>query len=111
MEHFFLSSFEKIGKMTFPDPPPRPPGRENSRLFLKIFNEVFPKTLLEMPDLIRYDELKSPITNEYEVITSFMDMYNISATWELDPTIHGWNIDIKLANTREGFKNFSFANE
>ena len=47
MEHFFLSSFEKIGKMTFPDPNPHPPDRENSRLFLKIFNEVFPKWLLE----------------------------------------------------------------
>ena len=48
MEHFFLSSFEKIGEMTFPDhpPPPRPPGRENSRLFLKIFNEVFPERRL-----------------------------------------------------------------
>ena len=92
--------------MTFPDP--RPPGRENSRLFLKIFNEVFPKTLLEMPDLIRYDKPMSPITNEYEVITSFMDKYNISATWELDPP---WNSDIKFANLREGFKNSSFANE
>ena len=51
MEHFFLSSFEKIGKMTFPDPP----DRENSRLFLKIFNEVFPKesprSRLPPPDL------------------------------------------------------------
>ena len=32
--------------MTFPESPPRPPRRENSRLFLKIFNEVFPYGLL-----------------------------------------------------------------
>ena len=42
MEHFFLSSFEKIGKMTFPDPPPAPQVVKIPDFFLKIFNEVFP---------------------------------------------------------------------
>ena len=43
VEHFFLSSFEKIGKMTFPEPPPAPQVVKIPDFFLKIFNEVFPK--------------------------------------------------------------------
>ena len=41
MEHFFLSSFEKIGKMTFPELP-APQVVKIPDFFLKIFNEVFP---------------------------------------------------------------------
>ena len=54
-------------------------------------------TLLEQPDELKFDDKRSPITMEYEVITIFMDKYNISATWEFD-NIYG-NDDYDYANT------------
>ena len=49
-----------------------------------IHNETL--TLLNQPWKNKYDDSKSPITRDYEVITTFMRIHNISATWELDPT-------------------------
>ena len=42
-------------------------------------------TLLDQPDQLKYKWEYSPITWEYEVITTFMEINNISATWEEDP--------------------------
>ena len=39
-------------------------------------------TLLDQPNQLKYDDFYSPITQEYEVITTFMEINNISATWE-----------------------------
>ena len=42
-------------------------------------------TLLDQPWSLKYDDSRSAITLEYEVIRTFMKIHNISATWELDP--------------------------
>ena len=43
-------------------------------------------SLMVQPEEEKYDDSISPITREYEVITTFMKIHNISATWEpLDP--------------------------
>ena len=39
-------------------------------------------TLLDQPDQLKYKWEYSPITWEYEIITTFMEINNISATWE-----------------------------
>ena len=44
-------------------------------------------TLLEDPEQMKYDDSLSAITSEYEVITTFMEIHNISATWEYDPEL------------------------
>ena len=48
-----------------------------------IHNETL--TLLNQPWKLKYDDSKSAITREYEVITTFMKTHNISATWEPFP--------------------------
>ena len=48
-----------------------------------IHNETL--TLLNQPWKNKYDDSKSPITRDYEVITTFMRIHNISATWEPFP--------------------------
>ena len=48
------------------------------------------KTLLDQPELEKYDDSYSAITTEYEVITTFMKINNISATWEVMP----WHYDL-----------------
>ena len=52
-----------------------------------IHNETL--TLLNQPWKNKYDDSKSPITRDYEVITTFMRIHNISATWEPVP----WHYD------------------
>lgn len=42
--------------------------------------------LLDLPEQEKFDDSRSPITQEYEIITTFMRIHNISATWEVDPT-------------------------
>ena len=38
-------------------------------------------TLMDQPQLEKYDDLNSAITSDYEIITTFMKINNISATW------------------------------
>ena len=40
------------------------------------------QNLIDQPVLEKYDDTMSAITGEYEVITTFMKIHNISATWE-----------------------------
>ena len=42
-------------------------------------------TLLYQPDQEKYDDRLSPLTREYEVITTFMRFNNVSATFERVP--------------------------
>ena len=48
------------------------------------------KNLIDQPQLKKYDYTMSAITGEYEVITTFMKIHNISATWEPAPD---WYLD------------------
>ena len=41
-------------------------------------------SLLDQPEEEKYNDNQSPITGEYEVISIFMKIHNISATWEPD---------------------------
>ena len=45
-------------------------------------------TLLELPEEEKYDDELSAITQDYEVITTFMKIHNISATWEPVPWVY-----------------------
>ena len=55
------------------------------------------RTLLDQPELEKYDDSYSAITREYEVITTFMKIHNISATWEADPYADSSNSSYQLA--------------
>ena len=75
-------------------------GSEDNKLFQEfcnkkhanfVFDDQFIKydmidnetsTLKDQPEEEKYDDSLSPITGEYEVITTFMKIHNISATWE-----------------------------
>ena len=54
-----------------------------SELYEMIDNETL--TLLERPEEEKYDDELSAITQDYEVITTFMKIHNIFATWEPFP--------------------------
>ena len=45
-------------------------------------------TLMDQPQEEKYDGSQSAITGEYEVITTFMKIHNISATWEPVPWVY-----------------------
>ena len=45
-------------------------------------------SLIDQPELEKYDDSMSAITQEYEVITTFMKIHNISATWEPEPRVY-----------------------
>ena len=47
-------------------------------------------TLIDQPWAEKYDYRFSAITGDYEVITTFMKINNISATWEVMP----WHYDL-----------------
>ena len=51
------------------------------------FIDIKTLTLKDQPEEEKYDDSNSPITMEYEVITTFMKIHNISATWE-----NYWNL-------------------
>ena len=60
-----------------------------------IHNETL--TLLNQPWKNKYDDSKSPITRDYEVITTFMRIHNISATWVASYYVElGWNSSHQL---------------
>ena len=40
------------------------------------------RTILELPEQEKYDDTYSAITLEYEIITTFIKIHNISATFE-----------------------------
>ena len=48
-------------------------------------------TLLDQPEELKYDDSRSPITREYEVITTFIKINNISATWGAESYDYGAN--------------------
>ena len=41
------------------------------------------RALKNQPWELKYDDRRSPITEEYEVITTFIKIHNISSTWEV----------------------------
>ena len=45
-------------------------------------------TLKDNPEAEKYDDTFSPITGDYEIITTFMKIHNISATWEPCPWVY-----------------------
>ena len=47
------------------------------------------QNLIDQPVLEKYDDTLSAITGEYEVITTFMKIHNISATW-----VAYWNVEL-----------------
>ena len=66
-----------------------------SELYEMIDNETL--TLLERPEEEKYDDELSAITQDYEVMTTFMKIHNISATWEADPWADSSNSSYQLA--------------
>ena len=47
--------------------------------------------LIDQPGLEKYDYTYSTITLDYEVITTFMKIHNISATWEHVDRYYEWS--------------------
>ena len=39
-------------------------------------------TLLDQPDKLKYDDMFSSLISEYEIMTTFMEINRVSATWE-----------------------------
>ena len=54
------------------------------------------QNLIDQPVLEKYDDTMSAITGEYEVITTFMKIHNISATWQLENYYVGSNSSYQL---------------
>ena len=60
-----------------------------------IDNDTF--TLLDQPDELKYDDTNSNMVREYEVMTTFIKINNISATW-----VNDWNTDQSIYQLAAG---------
>ena len=100
MEHFFLSSFEKIGKMTFPEPP-APQVVKIPDFFLKIFNEVFPESERWGPAQVLYEVTASGVSTDcqYRELTTSYFFTLLNSCESISSTSRSWSFSESACHT------------